>query len=397
MPLRVGVYAGGVLETAGGAWTLLTALLSAAKNAPTRHEFVFLDDFLAPAQAGREGGRFLWGRPYRICRRVFRRFGKVQSRNSDIEHLEAAVGQQGLDLVWCLRQQLVPLSVPFMVPVWDLEHRKQPYFPELSVTGWTWAEREQAFSTVLRRASIIITGTPTGKDEVVHYYGINPANVKVVPFPAPGDALKRTSVDFGALREKYKITGDFLFYPAQFWPSKNHINLLMALDVLRKSNNLRLNLVLTGSDKGNRHFVLDKVRELELTDQVFDLGFVSRDELNAFYKNAVALVYPNFCGPDNLPPLEAFALGCPVVAARVSGTEDQLGSSALLFDPTDPEDIADKLLAITADPALRKRLIEEGARISAARTPERYLAQIEEILNDFEAIRRCWGRDYRHT
>ena len=103
-----------------------------------------------------------------------------------------------------------------------------------------------------------------------------------------------------------------------------------------------------------------------------------------------------FCGPDNLPPLEAFALGCPVVAARVSGTEDQLGNGALLFDPADPEDIADKLLSVTADVSVRRRLVEEGARIAAARTPERYLAQIEEILDDFEAMRRCWGRDYRH-
>ena len=74
----------------------------------------------------------------------------------------------------------VPVSIPFITTVWDLEHRKRPYFPEVSRTGWLWADRERHYQTVLPRASFVITGTTTGKDEVVRYYGINPENVKVI-------------------------------------------------------------------------------------------------------------------------------------------------------------------------------------------------------------------------
>ena len=95
----------------------------------------------------------------------------------------------------------------------------------------------------------------------------------------------------------------------------------------------------------------------------------------------MALIFPSFFGPDNVPPLEAFALGCPVLASRVAGAEEQLRSGALLFDPTDPTDIADKVVAVGSDPELRKKLTEEGAKIAQLRTPERYIAQIEEILN----------------
>ena len=63
------------------------------------------------------------------------------------------------------------MKAPFVV---DGTFRSTPSH----VTGWTWAERAKAFSSVLPRASIIITGTPTGKDEVVRYYGINPANIE---------------------------------------------------------------------------------------------------------------------------------------------------------------------------------------------------------------------------
>jgi len=290
-----------------------------------------------------------------------------------------------------------PLPIPFIATVWDLEHRKQPYFPEVSVTGWTWAQREQTYRAVLPRASFIVTGTQVGKNEIVHYYGVNPDNVKVVPFPVARKELREASLDVRVLREKYRIKGDFLLYPAQFWPHKNHVNLLRALDVLRQRDGLKLNLVLTGSDKGNQHYVRDKVREWELSDQVFDLGFVSREELNALYRGALALIFPSFFGPDNIPPLEAFALGCPVLASCIAGAEEQLRSAALLFNPTDPADIADKVLAVRSDPALRKQLAEEGAEIAQLRSPERYIAQIDEILNDFAAIRQCWGHNYQHT
>jgi glycosyltransferase involved in cell wall biosynthesis len=209
--------------------------------------------------------------------------------------------------------------------------------------------------------------------------------------------MGETSLDVRVQREKYRIKGDFLLDPAQFWPHKNHVNLLRALDVLRQRDGLKLNLVLTGSDKGNQHYVRDKVREWELSDQVFDLGFVAREELNALYRGALALIFPSFFGPDNIPPLEAFALGCPVLASRIAGAEEQLRSAAMLFDPTDPTDIADKVLAVRSDPALRNRLREEGLKIAQIRSPEGYIAQIDEIMNDFAAIRQCWGRDYRHT
>jgi glycosyltransferase involved in cell wall biosynthesis len=51
------------------------------------------------------------------------------------------------------------------------------------------------------------------------------------------------------------------------------------------------------------------------------LGFVSHEELSALYKNAVALVFPSFFGPDNLPPLEAFCTALSRCRRRYSGRE----------------------------------------------------------------------------
>jgi hypothetical protein len=88
-----------------------------------------------------------------------------------------------------------PLSIPYIATVWDLEHRKQPYFPEVSTTGWTWSARENVYKALLPRASMVITGTFAGKEEVVRYYHLNPANIMI------------QFLDRAATTEKYGLTG----------------------------------------------------------------------------------------------------------------------------------------------------------------------------------------------
>ena len=266
----------------------------------------------------------------------------------------------------------------------------------MSATGWNWIERESVFNALLPRASMIITGTQVGKDEVVHYYRVNPSNVMVIPLPVPALASIAQQLEGREIKEKYGLIGDFLLYPAQFWPHKNHVNLLRALRLLRDQNGLNLNLVLTGSDKGNLDHVMKEVVESGLSDRVFALGFIQRENLTGLYQASTALVFPSYFGPDNFPPLEAFALGCPVIAANVPGAVEQLGEGALLFDPSDPSDIAAKLVSLFRTPSLRAQLIGKGNEIAKRRTPQAFVATLCALLDRFEAFRRCWGGSYQH-
>jgi Glycosyl transferases group 1 len=220
---------------------------------------------------------------------------------------------------------------------------------------------------------------------------VNPALVRVVPLPTLPVTPLPPSHAAAAVAKNHGIIDDFLFYPAQFWPHKNHINLLFGLDELRRKHDLHPKLVLTGSDRGNRTHVHNLVSELHLTEQVFDLGFVSRENLTSLYATARAMVYPSFFGPDNLPPLEAFASACPVVAADVPGAREQLGQGALYFNPCDPRHMAAKIAEVLLNEGCRQQLIDEAMKIVRQRTPRAYISAICEVLDEFEPIRRCWG------
>jgi glycosyltransferase involved in cell wall biosynthesis len=148
--------------------------------------------------------------------------------------------------------------------------------------------------------------------------------------------------------------------------------------------------VLVGSDKGTLDHVRATASELGVAADVLYLGFVEQDDLVSLYRSADALLYLSFFGPSNLPPLEACALGCPVVCADVPGMRLQLGEAALFAPPTDVGAIA-RAVEATGEAAERERLVSAGRELAHGLTPAGYVARVIQELDAFEPIRRTWG------
>ena len=176
----------------------------------------------------------------------------------------------------------------YVFTVLDLQHRLQPWFPEVSAKG-LWRRREEHYATAIRRASAVITGTESGKAEIVQFYQVPPERIKLIPHPTPRFALDAPKENNKEMLTKYHIPEGYLFYPAQFWPHKNHVTLLLAVRILREKHDLILPVVFVGSDGGNLQHVRRVVDELGLSTQVYFLGFVPRQELVGLYRNALAL------------------------------------------------------------------------------------------------------------
>lgn len=293
-----------------------------------------------------------------------------------------ALKRTGADHVWFLGS-FEPSDWPYTFTVLDVAHRRFPDFPESSVYGWRYEEREHFFESALGRASAVIVGTETGKQEVVEFYRKPPASIHVIPYFAPPFPERSCPVDVG--------TTDYFFYPAQFWPHKNHIVLLDAMvEVIRSSPHVRLMLV--GSDQGNLLFVTNEIARRGLQKNVQILGFVPRAELRWLYENARAVVFPTYFGPDNLPPLEAFSLGCPVVASEIAGARDQLGDAVMYCSVSNAKEWAAAMARLLQDETIGSSLVSKGRRQVEGRTEERYVAGMSATLTEVSQRRRCWGK-----
>lgn len=382
--MRVGVIAPRQPPTVGGGFTFHMTVLAALNHVTTKHEFTLLD---LSGKSAKD-----WLKTSLPIFDVQAAFPTDSASGGLTSATDLVAHELGLHVVWYLDPLAEVLSVPVFATVLDLAHRLHPFFPEVSTRGWKWDARENHYRRVLPRAGRIFTGTETGKDQIVRCYGVNPANIVVNPFPTPLFPEPEHAAADGAVLGQYSLASGFLFYPAQFWPHKNHVNLLRGIKLLEIKHGLVPDLVLSGVDHGNLDHVKKVTVELGLAGRVHFPGFVPSSHLSVFYRNAEALVFPSFFGPDNLPPLEAFSFGCPVLAACVDGVVDQLGTNTVgYFDPTKPEEIAEAIRRVLSDTSYRSTLVENGYKLVAERTPEAYVRAAVQVLDEFEPWRVNWS------
>lgn len=303
--------------------------------------------------------------------------------------LQEAVHEDNIQLVWFASGLYTPVEVPYIATVWDIQHRIQPWFPEVSQNG-QWQGRENYYADYLRRASFILTPNQTGQNEIACSYQIPAERFRRLPHPVPHIEFLPEKDEVQSVLNKYGLHNQYLFYPAQFWSHKNHANLLRALKLLHETYKIDLHLVLAGSDAGNMEYVRSMAEAFHVADKVHFLGFIPRQDLLALYRGAFALSYVTYFGPENLPPLEAFACGCPVVASKVAGAQEQFGDAALLVDPSNPDEIALAIKQIYDDPSLRASLITKGQKRSKEYTGTDYVRDVFKIMDEFEFIRINW-------
>jgi glycosyltransferase involved in cell wall biosynthesis len=400
--MRIGLLMSHTDPRGGGGYTFENEILRSlgALAQESRHKFiVFTDEPILEANQGcltTPDGLVHVKMPNRLIRTshrfLYKAFRKIPTRlcpywRSNV--LDSYAKKHGIQFFLFFEATHIPSDIPYAVIAWDIEHRSQPWFPELSQKG-IWDSRELVHSKLLRRATYIVTGTEIGREQVEFFYRVPRERIKILPHPTPFIKESDLIPNRISLFEKYGLKENFLLYPSNFWPHKNHANLLMALKYMRENLNLSLTMVFTGNDVGNESYIRQLSSELGLNEHVRFLGFTAHQELVALYKNAFALAYLSFGGPENMPPLEGFSLGCPVIAADIPGAREQLADSALLVDPQNPKQIAEAVEKLYDDPQLRETLITKGKNRARRFTGHDFVRGLFSIFDEFEPIRRCW-------
>jgi glycosyltransferase involved in cell wall biosynthesis len=414
--MKIGIMFSDQSPLIGGGFTFEEGVFSSLirLKAETKHQLVLISETPErPAFASEFPWLSLKPAPkieISVRQKILRELGKTFSKKKknkvkplvfDFERApEIAAG--ALDAIVYLNPFVSPfLDLPYIINVWDLEHRIHPFFPEVSLGG-EWKEREYLYREKLQRAAYILVTNECGKKEIVDFYQTPADKIRPLHLPTPEYALRAGEAK---PLDHLGIKGEFLFYPAQFWPHKNHMLLLRMLKYLKEKHGYLPQLVLTGADKplynyspqGNLAFIKQRTNELGLADQVIFAGFVSREDIVSLYRMANALVFPSFLGPENIPPLEAFALECPVITAAIPGAEEQYGDAAIQIDPTRPDLWAEAVHELCLNPALRTSLLEKG-RIRARKfTSDDFARNLFRIFDEFEPYRCNWPSSLTST
>src|SRR5262249_31958124 len=229
-----------------------------------------------------------------------------------------------------------------------------------------------------------------GKDDVLRFYGdlIDEDRIRILPYYPPiKDRPLPNEQELDRVRAKYGLPNRYFFYPAQFWPHKNHALIIQAIKLIAEESGEIVPVIFTGAYwsyimAANFKEIMGLAARLGVDDRVRYLGHVPSEDVAALYTMSTGLVMPTFFGPTNIPPIESWHFGRPTITSDIRGLRDQAGDASLLVDPRSPQALAEAMKRLWRDEAFCAELVERGKKRLASYSWSSYVENVASVLTD---------------
>ncbi len=254
------------------------------------------------------------------------------------------------------------ISVPMLTSLHDMQHF---HFPE-----YFSKDEIQSRSTHYRQAAEfserVIVSYDHVKKDIQRFYKIPDSKIDVCRVGLPSFKPPNQR-EFSAIKRKYNLPDQYLFYSANTWKHKNHIGLVQALKIVHDTYGIRISLVCTGIKTREFYPEIEAaVQRMGLDEFVKFIGYVSDQELRLLLTNAALVVVPTLYEAGSFPLQEAMAFEVPVICSNVTSLPEIIGDSRFTFDPKRADQIAERISVMLRD----KDLIRQNKENSSRRVKE---------------------------
>lgn len=245
---------------------------------------------------------------------------------------------------------------------------------------------KKVINHAIKKAQKILTVSDFVKKELIREYNLLPRDV-VTTYNGIDESFKKiTNPRILKQAEKYNLNKPYILSVGQWRTHKNLLRLVESFAKIIEDKRFRdnLDLVFVGKIDPKYPELMQKVKELKIEKAVKFLGFVPDDQLPLIYNNADLFVFPSLSEGFGLPGLEAQSCAVAVVSSNKTALPEVFGEGALYFNPTNSNDIREKILSVLTDQKIKSNLIEKGLenakRFSWDETARKTLEVYQEIL-----------------
>lgn len=209
------------------------------------------------------------------------------------------------------------------------------------------------FSVQGKLSRRLLTVSEFSKSRLCKHLGVRPEKVGVVSGAA--DHMRAQAGDDGVLGKLGVLAGKYLLAVGSANPTKNFARLIEAFAGVPDVD-ARL-VVVGGSNSAVFAGTADTARD---DPRIVRAGRLTDAQLKSLYTHARAYVFPSVYEGFGLPPIEAMACGCPVIAASAASIPEICGPAAAYFDPLSLESIREAMGRALRDDAWLDELRAAG-------------------------------------
>jgi len=253
-----------------------------------------------------------------------------------------------------------------------------------------YAPQRFLFPRSIRSADRIIAISGSTRADIKRFFPeIDERAIRTIYYGGPDQEFspcdKQEARDFIARR--FGIHGKFILTASSLEWRKNLTGLLRAYDICRKKYNIQHKLFICGGErrKGASE-IIRLYKRLALEGSVYFTGHLEKKELRYLYNAADAMIFPSFYEGFGLPPLEAMACKAPCVVSDIAVLREIMQDACLFCDPHSAADIAEKILRVLNDDALRRELITKGEERAKAFSWKKAASDMLDVFRELSAL-----------
>lgn len=241
--------------------------------------------------------------------------------------------------------------------------------------------------SIIYNCAGILTVSEYSKRDILKFFSFYPKEkIFVTPLAANSNFKPLIKADCKSYVQKtYNVSTPYILYLGGFSSRKNAFGLIKAFERLYTSLNKPYTLLLGGSLKDEGLKLQEYVKGKNLQDKIVFCGYIEDDILPVLYSGCDAFVYPSLYEGFGLPPLEAMSCRAPVITSNLSSIPEVTGSSAILVNPFDDDELASSMELLLNNEDLKAEYSERGyersLQFSWDKTAQKTLEAYENIVS----------------
>ena len=266
-----------------------------------------------------------------------------------------AANELNLDMLHCTSNTApIRCKIPLILTLHDiifLEPRDKANKSFYQNMGWFY--RRLVVPRILKKCKRIITVSNFEKNNIMSKLDLPQGKIAMI-YNGYNEWFKPLD-DTEQIYKKYIDSSGYFFFLGNTDPKKNTERTLVAYSKYLEKSEVKRRLLMADLDKSFLSSIIERNHIENILPQIVMPGYIVNKDLPYIYNNAFAFLYTSLRESFGIPLLEAMACGTPVITSNTSSMPEIGGSEAILINPEDPDEIAEKMLLLEKDEELYQR------------------------------------------
>jgi glycosyltransferase involved in cell wall biosynthesis len=228
-----------------------------------------------------------------------------------------------------------------------------------------WVSKKSA-----KKANIIFTPSEFSRQEAIKYYDVPAEKIITTPLSVDSDLFllpEKLDDKIAEIKKKYDINDKFIFFIGSIFTRRHLTEIIQAFEQLTVTS--RCQLLIGGRDYTDGKAVdklVKKVNNKLKYEAILRVDFIGDEELKLLYSACAFFIWLSDYEGFGLPPLEAMAIGVPVITSDATSLKEVAGQAALLIkNNSDTGEIYQAMKSLAESEILRQEFIQKGKEQAA--------------------------------